>query len=143
MNSFIQTLYMVHDFRNAIFKMPLCTGDPHTSSGFLSGQKHQILYSIQKLFVQLKAGVNIAASTVELTESFGWKNNQQLVQHDVQDLAREFFSVLERALKGTPFENLVSDIFKGTKSDILQVPEHGICRARDEDFADLLLQVRG
>jgi ubiquitin C-terminal hydrolase len=143
MNSYIQTLYMIHDFRNAIFKMPLCKDKPETPSEFLSGQKYQILYSLQKLFVQLKAGCCIAASTVELTESFGWKNNQQMVQHDVQDMAREFLGVLDRALKGTVFENLVSDTFKGIKSDVLQVPEHNFSKSRDEDFADILLQVRG
>ena len=142
MNSFIQTLYMIHDFRNAIFKMPLWVGDPLTPSGFLEGQKYQILYSIQKLFVQMKAGAKIAESTKELTDSFGWKDNQQMVQHDVQELIREFLSVLERALKGTSFETLISDLFSGIKSDILQVPEHGIWRARDEHFADIIVQVR-
>ena len=133
---------MIHDFRNAIFDMPLCVDNPETPSGFLEGQKYEILFSLQKLFVQLKAGVNIAASTVEVTESFGWKGNQQFVQHDFQEATRELLSVLERALKGTTYETLISDIFGGTKANIIQVPDHNFVKSRDEPFADLLVQVR-
>lgn len=80
---------MIHDFRNAIFTMPLCIEDHLTPSGFLEGQKYQIFYCLQKLFVQLKEGNSVAASTIELTDSFGWKDNQQNVQHDVQEATRE------------------------------------------------------
>ena len=134
---------MIHDFRNAILGMPLCIDNPETPSGLLDGQKYQILWNIQKLFVQLKAGVNIAASTVELTDSFGWQNNQQNVQHDFQEATRELLSVLQRALKGTQYENLIKDIFGGVQSNIIEAVGHPGCGSlRNEDFEDIIVQVK-
>lgn len=143
MNSLFQTLYMIHDFRSAILKMPLCDGNPETPSGYLDGQKYQILYCLQKLFVQLKAGRSIAASTIEVTDSFGWKNNEAMVQHDIQEATREFLGVLGRALKGTDSENLVKDIFGGVKANIIEVPGHeGAGSYREEPFEDIIVQVK-
>jgi len=134
---------MIHDFRNAILSMPLCIDNSETPSGFLDGQKYQILYCLQKLFVELKAGSCIAASTIEVTDSFGWKNNQQNVQHDVQEASRELFSVLDRALAGTTFESLIKDTFRGIKANIIEVPGHeGAGSYREENFEDLMVQVK-
>ena len=52
-----------------------------------------------------------AASTRELTDSFGWQANEQNVQHDVFDLIRELFNVLDRALKATAFEGVIKQIY--------------------------------
>ncbi len=48
-----------------------------------------------------------AVETVDLTRSFGWENNQAGEQHDIQELNRILFDIIERALKDTVYESLV------------------------------------
>ena len=43
-----------------------------TPSALFSGQKREILFNFQKLFVEMAAKDIAAASTRELTDSFGW-----------------------------------------------------------------------
>jgi len=53
-----------------------------------------------------------ALSTAKLTESFGWNNNQALVQQDIQEANRVIFDVLEKALSKTDFEHFIPKYFK-------------------------------
>ena len=48
-----------------------------------------------------------ATSTEDLTTAFGWKGNEAFQQHDVQELNRVLFDVIERALKETPYDTLI------------------------------------
>ena len=43
---------------------------------------------LQRLFARLLLLNSAAASTAPLTDSFGWTNREELVQHDVQELNR-------------------------------------------------------
>jgi hypothetical protein len=52
-------------------------------SDFVKGQKREILFAIQKLFVILQESEMRAFSTEELTKAFGWINNEAGEQHDV------------------------------------------------------------
>ena len=88
MNSLIQSLFHTPEFRRVLFALPLCVRDlPNhcaygskmqegdsleTPSALFSGQKREILFNFQKLFVEMAAKDIAAASTKELTDSFGW-----------------------------------------------------------------------
>ena len=62
LNSLIQTLYMIPEFRNQIYKMEGKT------------KPNYIQYQLQRLFLQLQTSERQSVSTVELTDSFGWEN---------------------------------------------------------------------
>ena len=87
--------------------------DPEHFTKFLpEGQRRDIMYALQKLFTEQKA-VNLrSVSTETLTQAFHWYNNEELEQHDVQELNRILFDLLERALKDTEYENEMPSLYK-------------------------------
>ena len=52
--------------------------------GLNSAKLRRIPIELQRLFAQLLFIDQEAASTQRLTDSFGWTNNEELQQHDVQ-----------------------------------------------------------
>ena len=51
-------------------------------------------------------------TTEKVTDSFGWNDNQALVQHDIQEANRVIFDVLDRALLGTDFVSTIPKFYK-------------------------------
>lgn len=101
------------------------------------------MLNIQKLFVMLQHQDSRAVSTEELTKTFGWgNNNEQSQQHDVQELNRLFFDLIERALKDTVYESLIEDLYRGILSNMIICEQCGISRKSDEKFLDLVIQVK-
>ena len=49
--------------------------------------------------------------TEEITKSFGWQNNEEQYQEDIQEASRVLFSVLEEALMGTVFSNVMQTYY--------------------------------
>lgn len=54
-----------------------------------------------------------SVSTAELTDSFGWKSQEEVVQHDAQELNRILFSAIEESLVGTSGQTLIKDLYHG------------------------------
>ena len=52
--------------------------------------------SKKKLFARMTSLDQASMSLKALTESFGWERNQQVIQHDVQELNRVLFDALEQ-----------------------------------------------
>ena len=50
--------------------------------------RREIPWNVQRLFAELQVLDAAFTSTSRLTASFGWKNNEAFVQHDVQELNR-------------------------------------------------------
>jgi len=44
--------------------------------------------------------------------SFGWQNQEQFQQHDVQELSRILFDAIENSLIGTSGQKLIPSLFK-------------------------------
>lgn len=83
-------------------------------------------------------------SSEELTKSFGWGNNNEVgQQHDVQELNRLLFDLIERALKDTVYESLIEDLYRGVLSKLIICEECQLSRKREEKFLDLVIQVKG
>ena len=76
------------------------------------GQRRDIIWAMQKLFAELKALNLRSASTEILTQAFHWYNHEELEQHDVQELNRILFDLLERALRDTEYENDMVNLYK-------------------------------
>jgi uncharacterized UBP type Zn finger protein len=75
---------MTPQFRQAIFQLPLCDTNFDTPSTFLSGNRRQMIFNLQRLFVLLQDQDSRAITTEELTKSFGWgSHNEHSEQHDV------------------------------------------------------------
>jgi len=53
-----------------------------------------------------------SVSTEKVTESFGWNDNQAMIQQDIQEANRVIFDVIDRALFGTTFSDGVSKYYK-------------------------------
>jgi len=70
------------------------------------------MWALQKLFAELRM-INLrSTSTLPLTQAFHWYNNEESEQHDVQELNRILFDILERALYHTPFEGEMPRLYK-------------------------------
>lgn len=82
----------------------------------VSGQAKSrvILIELQRLFAQLLNLDQEACSTNLLTESFGWSNNEELQQHDVQELNRILFNAIEQSLVNTSKSKLIQELYRGT-----------------------------
>ena len=63
-----------------------------------SNSEKNIPSSLQRLFYHLQFG-NTAASTRELTKSFGWTTQDAFIQHDIQELNRLLSEALETKLQ--------------------------------------------
>jgi len=74
--------------------------------------KYKILSSFQKLFADLQE-LNVRSTTTEeVTNSFGWQDNQQLQQQDIQEANRVLFDVLERALADTQYQDSITKNYR-------------------------------
>ena len=71
-----------------------------------------IPFQVQKLFAKLQLHLQPYVGTKELTKSFDW-DSEMFVQQDVQEFCRVFLDAIEQTLKGTPVENIISDLFQG------------------------------
>uniref|UniRef100_A0A671K573 Ubiquitin carboxyl-terminal hydrolase n=1 Tax=Sinocyclocheilus anshuiensis TaxID=1608454 RepID=A0A671K573_9TELE len=98
---------------------------------------------LQRLFSHLLLVDEQTASTTDLTDSFGWTNNEEMGQQDVQELNRILFSALESSLVGTSGSSLIHRLYHGTLVNQITCKECGNISERQEDFLDLTLSVRG
>uniref|UniRef100_A0A8D2KY21 Ubiquitin specific peptidase 40 n=1 Tax=Varanus komodoensis TaxID=61221 RepID=A0A8D2KY21_VARKO len=122
LNSLLQTLLFTPEFRGMVRIIPL---------------------QLQRLFAQLLLLDQQAASTADLTDSFGWKSNEEMRQHDVQELNRILFSALETSLVGTSGHNLINQLYRGTVVNQVVCKECKNVSERQEDFLDLTVAVKG
>ena len=144
LNSVIQSMFMTPELRKAVFDLPLCEGNLETPSNWVPfGQKREILLALQKLFVEMQTLDVSALSTQDLTASFRWTGDEVLIQHDVQELSRVLFDAINRSLSGTPYQDLIYNLYKGTACNQIICKTCGTTREIEEEFWDLLLQVSG
>jgi ubiquitin carboxyl-terminal hydrolase 47 len=120
---------MVPEFRNTIY-----TIEPKANS---KGIHHQL----QKLFVQLQTCSKTSLPTVDLTESFGWQN-EQLYQHDVQELFRVLIEALENRWEKTPHKGCIETLFKGDIIDYVKCLKCGTVKVKPDIFLDLSLAIK-
>ena len=85
---------------------------------------------LQRLFARLLLVDAQAVSTAALTDSFGWTNSEELVQHDVQELSRILLSAVEQSLVGTQGHTLVKDLYHGQLVNQIICQTCGRCSER-------------
>lgn len=90
MNSLLQTLYHVAQFRRAVYHMPTAEGEEPESS---------IPLALKRLFYKLEYS-QTPVSTKQLVKSFGWTTGDAFVQQDVEELELKLCDKLEEKMKG-------------------------------------------
>ncbi|KAK3588315.1 hypothetical protein CHS0354_004734 [Potamilus streckersoni] len=143
LNSLLQTLLYTPELRESLF----CLGEEDL--GCLKDAKKSktkvriIPIQLQRLFARLLLSNQQSVKTVELTESFGWTNHEELQQHDVQELNRILFSAIEDSLVGTSGTQLIQKLYHGTTVNQITCSECNKVSEKEEDFLDLTLAVAG
>ncbi|XP_048389929.1 ubiquitin carboxyl-terminal hydrolase 40 isoform X2 [Stegostoma tigrinum] len=143
LNSLLQTLLYTPEFRESLFAL-----GPEELGNLSDKNKPEskvrvIPLELQRLFAQLLLADQLAASTSDLTDSFGWTSNEETSQHDVQELNRILFSALESSLVGTSGHDLINRLYHGIVVNKIVCKECGNISERQEDFLDLTVAVKG
>ncbi len=133
MNSLLQTLFHVPYFRKAVYHMPTTESDEASAS---------IPLALQALFHKLQVAPG-AASTKDLTRSFGWDAYDSFMQHDVQELNRVLCEKLEEKMKGTSVEGTIAKLFEGHTVNYINCVDVEYKSERKEAYLDLQLDVKG
>ncbi|XP_054946582.1 ubiquitin carboxyl-terminal hydrolase 40 isoform X6 [Physeter macrocephalus] len=142
LNSLLQTLHFTPEFREALFSL-----GPEELGSLEDKDKPDakvriIPLQLQRLFAQLLLLDQEAASTADLTDSFGWTSDEEMRQHDVQELNRILFSALETSLVGTSGHDLINRLYHGTIVNQIVCKECKNVSEKQEDFLDLTVAVR-
>eukprot|EP00743_Colponemidia_sp_Colp-15_P009663 GILK01010573.1.p1 GENE.GILK01010573.1~~GILK01010573.1.p1 ORF type:complete len:1080 (+),score=254.90 GILK01010573.1:173-3412(+) len=137
LNSLLQACYMTPELRLAILNLDLPVDSTEDDT------KTKFLRSFQNLFVNLQLLDQDSVGTLELTSTFGWTGTQASEQHDVQELNRLLFDVLERALTGTSSEGLIQRLYRGSFVNQVICCSCNRVSERVEPFGDICLQVNG
>lgn len=122
LNSLLQALFMLPEFRAAVFS---CEGDelpgaplPAEDSGegaaaspLLTDEElaaarelrvESIPHQLQLLFARLQLSVRRAVGTVNVTRSFGWGSAEAFQQHDVLELFTQLLEALTSSVAAAP-----------------------------------------
>eukprot|EP01118_Nematostelium_gracile_P007705 TRINITY_DN2517_c0_g1_i1.p1 TRINITY_DN2517_c0_g1~~TRINITY_DN2517_c0_g1_i1.p1 ORF type:complete len:610 (+),score=142.53 TRINITY_DN2517_c0_g1_i1:98-1927(+) len=170
MNSLIQTLFMTPEFRYALYKWDFddfykkslaaeqeeasskekmdvekdnTNAEENEEAKRAEKEKKSIPRQLQLLFARLQLRDTKAVKTKDLTNSFGWRDSDAFVQHDVQELCRVLFDALEKVLRGTPSETLINDLYQGEMQDYVKCKECQYESARTDKYLDIPLVIRG
>eukprot|EP01060_Flectonema_neradi_P026077 TRINITY_DN3492_c0_g3_i2.p1 TRINITY_DN3492_c0_g3~~TRINITY_DN3492_c0_g3_i2.p1 ORF type:complete len:1286 (+),score=262.54 TRINITY_DN3492_c0_g3_i2:306-3860(+) len=130
LNSYIQTLFHIPYFRSGIYEMQIDSGIP---------------LALQKLFFLLQTQTE-AASTKELTNSFGWSGRETDTQHDIQEFSRVLTDSLSERIKKTtsnPHDNIIRKLFRGELVNYVRCTDIDYQSRRTEEIYDLSLVVKG
>lgn len=138
MNCLLQSLFMTSGFRQALYDWKY-NPEHHGEA------QDCIPLQLQRLFaeLQLGQGVNSTTSTQRLTQSFGWGDGEGFRQHDVQELLRKLFDAIEQAMPAEQYARMVSRLYKGEFSNVVECKGCGAKSERKEMFLDVSLVVRG
>nr|DBA19934.1 TPA: hypothetical protein GDO54_015689 [Pyxicephalus adspersus] len=142
LNSLLQTLLFTPEFREAVFALSPEELGSLEDKDVADSKVRIIPLQLQQLFAQLLLVDQQAASTTDLTSSFGWDNNEETGQQDVQELNRILFSALESSLESTSGHNLINNLYHGTVVNRIRCQECGYVSERQEDFLDLTVAVK-
>lgn len=158
LNSMLQSLYHIAAFKSLVYQISFNAKNQ-------SNLATDMIYNLQKLFSEMDKS-DSAASTKELTTSFGWTSEESFRQHDIQELLRVFLEAISQKLKhmhqannqnkneqqennepvncqNENIANEISDLFKFRVEQLIQCPQVGFTNGRIDDYLDLTVEVRG
>lgn len=152
MNSLLQVLFMTYEFREQLYKLPSIEigefeeliGNNDLPKVFNEKVVRRIPIRLRELFAQLQESKLHALSTTLLTDSFGWKNNNIGIQHDIMELNHVLIDAIHRSIIDIPNgDQFIPSLFNGILVNRLVCWGCGKERDREEIFQDINLQVEG
>lgn len=138
MNSLLQTLHHLPEFRQAIYSIP--TQLDNTSAVEL------VPLELQRVFYELQYAEATGASEVGtelLTRSFGWGRREVMVQQDVQEFARMLCDALQSSMHALAVPDGIASLFEGRTSSLTRCTRVKFESEKEERFYDLQVQVQG
>lgn len=150
LNSLLQALYHLSRFRSVIYNIATQEEAPSPQAAM------SIPMALQRLFCRLQQASG-PVPTTELTASFGWRDADSFIQHDIHELTRILLDNLEAKLErkasaanspesgatAASNKNAIRDMFQGVQQNYIKVDEENYCGTRDEQFYDIQLVVKG
>lgn len=101
MNSLLQTLFMTPEFRSALYGWRY---RPETDGE----ERLCIPLQLQRLFARLCLSECAHIETKNVTDSFGWSDNQVFQQQDVQELIRVLLDAIDKTFHANGIENPIT-----------------------------------
>ena len=130
LNSLLQALFVLEPVRRAVYAFEYSGEAVHGPA------EACVPLQLAKLFARMQLSSCHAASTTDLTASFGWSRAESFRQHDVQELCRVLFTAL-----GKYGVDLEAKLLEGTLTSTLRCLTCGHRSTRDEAFCDVSLDV--
>lgn len=137
-NSLVQVLFMTPEFRSIMFNWKYNKekdGDEYLC----------IALQLQKLFDLMDIAQQmcepIKLDTRELTQSFGWTDNEHQQQQDICEFRMVLLDALEHYFKGTLADGSISKLYSGKITSTISSLESEYKSTKIEDFNCLNLQL--
>ena len=158
LNSLLQTFFHISVFRAKVFEAPV--GDvhdhiddddddyhQHTQRPHLlpesKGDEPDLVLALQRVFYSLQFQKR-PVTTKELTQAFGWNQEDAFRQHDIHELTRVLCTSLEEKLKTTKVSGTLDSLFRGTLLHTISCSgKVQYESSTEEPFFDLQLNVKG
>jgi ubiquitin carboxyl-terminal hydrolase 40 len=137
MNALLQTLYYTPELRESLFALS------EEELGIGKDMARTIPIELRSLFAKMLLADQDNVGVEGLITSFGWTNNEEMQQHDVQELNRILFDALESSLIGTSGQRLLAELYHGTSVQQITCQKCDKVSEREEDFLDIPVALTG
>ena len=139
-NSLLQTLFFIRQFRNAIYRVPTVSDDGEERSQ----KDNEICYSLQKIFFNLEQTKNDQpVRTCDLLAAFGFDERDFNQQQDVDEFNNKLSDQLEQQMMNTEVAGTYNRLFQGESQTVIKCVDVDFESARNETFATISLNVKG
>jgi len=136
LNSLMQTLFMVPEFRHAIYNWDY--------DAVIHGEElYCLTRQLQLLFVNLQFSIQSSISTISLTRSFGWTAADSFSQQDVQECMMIIFDFILSQCQNSDLPHLVFQLMYSHIKNNLTCLNCHVTRGGFDTQRDIQLQVRG
>lgn len=98
---------------------------------------------MQRIFWNLQLGQAQNVRTHELLQAFGWRNNEQYQQQDVNEFNCVLSDQLERQMENTEVEGTYKSLFEGKYETVIKCLNVNYESTKDELFSTINLSVKG
>lgn len=135
MNSLLQTLFQIKEFRRQVFKLPYDRMKE-------KGDGWEWVKAFQNLFYTMMEDKGKVAETRELTKAFGWNLSEVFTQQDVQEFCCILLDKFEGKSKAAETEDFIGNLFRGKMENYIECVNVDYQSIREEVFYDIQLAVK-
>lgn len=134
MNSILQAFFHIPIFRRLIFQIDI---NPD------SDRESNAIFNLRQLFAQMSNPDNDSVSTRQLTNSFGWKDDEVVDrEQDPLEFYGKILNLLKDKLKDTRFKNEIDRIFYGKMRYYRRCINVNFSEINTETFNNITLETK-